>query len=80
MVSGKRTVLYLTPSDGYFYVGFAYGEKAATAAMESDLPASVKELIDGAKKFAEGRAIRMEVRGPKEIESVKQMATIKMAN
>jgi hypothetical protein len=80
MVSGKRTVLYLTPSDGYFYVGFAYGEKAATAALESDLPASVKEIIEGAKKFAEGRAIRMEVRGPEEGESVKKMATIKMAN
>ena len=80
MVSGKRTVLYLTPCEGYFYVGFAYGEKAATAAMESDLPALVKEIIDGAKKFAEGRAIRMEVRGPEEVESVKKMATIKMAN
>ena len=80
MVSGKRTVLYLTPSEGYFYVGFAYGERAATAAMESDLPASVKEIIEGAKRFAEGRAIRMEVRGPEEVESVKKMATIKMAN
>lgn len=80
LVSGKRTILYLTPASDFFYVGFAYGEKAAAAAMESDLPASVKETIEGAKKFAEGRAIRMEIRSAEEVESVKKMAAIKMAN
>jgi hypothetical protein len=76
----KRTVLYMTPYKKYFYVGFVLGEKAVKAARRSDLPDTVLSLIDQAKKYAEGRAIRLEVRSKKDLESVKTLADIKMAN
>ncbi len=76
----KRAVLYLTPSDGFFYAGFALGQKAVDAAHKSDLPTSVLEIIDGSQKFAEGRGVRLEVRTDADAKSASQLADIKMAN
>ena len=76
----KRAVLYLTPSDGFFYAGFALGQKAVDAAHDSDLPPSVLDIIDNSQKFAEGRGVRLEVRSDVDVRSVYQLADIKMAN
>ncbi len=76
----KRTVVWLTPCRGHFIAGFALGEKAVRAAHHSGLPAAVLTLIDGAKKYAEGRAVRLEVRTQKDARIVEQVAAAKMAN
>ena len=76
----KRTVLYMTPRPGHFLVGFALGEKAVNAAHQSDLRKSALDIIDGAKKYAEGRGVRIEVRRGEDILDVVKIATIKMAN
>jgi hypothetical protein len=75
-----RTVLYMTPCNGYFLASFALGEKAVKAAHESDLPASILEIIDSAKKYAEGRGVRLEVRSAKDVRNVEKLAVIKMKN
>ena len=76
----KRTILYLTPGKGCFVVGFALGEKAVKAAHDTTLPDSILVEIDGARKYAEGRAIRLEIRSKIQLENVKKLAAIKMAN
>ena len=76
----KRTVLYMTPCEGYFLASFALGEKAVKAAHESDLPVSILRIIDGAKKYAEGRGVRLEVRSAEDVRNVEKLAVIKMAN
>jgi hypothetical protein len=76
----KRAVLYMTPCKGYFLVSFALGEKAVKAAHESDLPISVLKTIDDAKKYAEGRGVRLEVRSAEDIRNVEKLAVIKMSN
>ena len=76
----KRTVLYMTPCKGYFLVGFALGEKAVEAAHGSALSHSILAVIDGAKKYAEGRAVRIEIRNKQDLENVKELSLIKMAN
>jgi hypothetical protein len=76
----KRTILYMTPREGYFIASFALGEKAVKAAHESDLPVSVLEVIDSAKKYAEGRGVRLEVRSAEDVRNVEKLAVIKMAN
>jgi hypothetical protein len=75
----NRAILYMTPCKGYFLASFALGEKAVKAAHESDLPASVLAVIDGAKKYAEGRGVRLEVRTAADISNIKKLAVIKMA-
>jgi hypothetical protein len=76
----KRTVLYMTPCQGYFLASFALGEKAVKAAHESKLPAEVLEVIDNAPRYAEGRGVRFEVRTAKDMRNVEKIAIIKMAN
>jgi hypothetical protein len=76
----KRAVLYLTPLEGYFRAAFALGEKAAAAASEAKLPAAIWEAIDKAPRYAEGRAVRIEVRNARDVRSVVKVAEIKMAN
>jgi len=76
----KRTVLYMTPCRGYFMASFALGEKAVRAAHEGGLPAPVLEIIAQAKKYAEGRGVRLEVRSAQDVLDVERLAIIKMAN
>jgi len=76
----KRTILYMTPCEGYFMASFALGEKVVKAAHESDLSASVLEAIDSAKKYAEGKGVRLEVRSAEDVRNVEKLAIIKMAN
>jgi uncharacterized protein DUF3788 len=76
----ERIILYMTPCRGYFPVSFALGEKAVKAAHESDLPIAILKIIDSAKKYAEGRGVRLEIRNSDEVESVAKLAAIKIAN
>ena len=76
----RRTVLYMTPRKGHFLVGFVLGEKAVRAARDSKLPNSILTTIDEAKKYAEGRAVRIEIRNKKNLEITMQLTAIKMAN
>jgi hypothetical protein len=76
----KRTVLYMTPCQGYFLASFALGEKAVKAAHASKLSAEVLDVIDNAPRYAEGRGVRFEVRSAKDVRDVEQVAIIKMAN
>ena len=76
----KRTILYMTPCKKHFLAGFALGEKAVKAAHASDMSDSVLTLIDSAPKYAEGRGVRIEVRTKKDLENVKKIAAVKMAN
>ena len=76
----KRTVVWLTPHEKYFLASTALGDKAAAAARRSDLPAEVKRMIRTAKKYAEGRACRIEIRTKRDVETVLDVAALKMAN
>lgn len=76
----KRTVLYITPCRGYFLASLALGEKAVQVAHQSGLPDSVLSVIDGARKYAEGRGVRLEVRSKGDLEHIKKLAAVKMAN
>jgi hypothetical protein len=70
----------MTPCRGHFLVGLVLGEKAVRAAHDSNLPESILATIDAATKYAEGRAVRIEIRSKKDIEIAKRIAAIKMAN
>ncbi|HEY3274582.1 MAG TPA: DUF3788 domain-containing protein [Methanocella sp.] len=74
----NRAILYMTPCKGCFLASFALGENAVKAAHESDLPASVLAVIDGAKKYAEGRGVRLEVRSAEDVRNIEKLAVVKM--
>lgn len=74
----KRAVVYLTPCEGFFYAGFALGEKAVKAARDAKLPPHILDIIDSVKKYAEGRAFRMEVKYKKDQVGLKKLIEIRM--
>lgn len=76
----KRTIVYFLPRDGSFLCAFVFGEKATEAARRAKLPKDVLKTIDEARVYAEGRGFRLEVKTKKDIETMKALAAIKMAN
>ena len=76
----KRTLVYMTPCRAHFLASFALGEKACRAAHAAGLAAPVLAAIDGARKYAEGRGVRIPVRTKRDLENVKSLAAIKVAN
>jgi len=78
LIHKKRVILYLSPSRGFFLASFALGERAVRAARRSRLPEQVVKIIDGAKKYAEGTAVRLEVKGPEDVDIVERFAALKL--
>jgi hypothetical protein len=76
----KRNIVYLLPSTSCFLASFALGDKALAAARIAKLPPSTHKLIDEAKRYAEGTAVRIEVHDPKDVDIVKTLAKIKLEN
>jgi len=44
------------------------------------LPTPVLAVIESAKKYAEGRGVRLEVRNARDVQNIEKLAQIKMAN
>jgi len=76
----ERNILYLAPCQGCFFASFALGDKAVQAARQSGLPQSVVKIINEAKRYAEGTAVRIEIKNAKDIETVTKLAGIKLAH
>ncbi|MGZ4821077.1 MAG: DUF3788 domain-containing protein [Terriglobales bacterium] len=75
---GDRNIVYLSPLHGCFRASFALGDKAIAAALQSDLPKPTIKLIKEAKRYAEGTAVRIDVKASKDVEVVKQLTAIKL--
>jgi Protein of unknown function (DUF3788) len=78
--SKKRNIVYLSPRAGSFLASFALGDKAVAAARKSNLPPHVLKIVNAAKRYAEGAAVRIEVRAAKDVDVVKTLAKIKLEN
>jgi len=76
----KRAIVYLSPGRRSFRASFALGGRAVEAARASGLPQGVMQAIDTAKRYAEGTAVRIDVREQADIAVVQKLAAIKLAN
>ena len=75
----ERIILYMTPCEGHFLASFALGEKAVQAAHEGNLPSSILKIIDSARKYAEGRGVRLKVTSASDVRQIEKLAVIKMS-
>lgn len=75
---GRRNLLFLSARKGYFYVSFVFGDTAVAAAEQSDLPAALVEQLVTARKYAEGRGIRIAVKSRKDLEHAKGLLDLKL--
>jgi hypothetical protein len=76
----KRTILYLIPQAKSFLCAFVFGGKATEAARAADLPADAIKAINSAPVYGEGRGFRLPVKKKQDVETMKKLAEIKMAN
>ena len=76
----KRNLFFFMPMNGYFRIAFVFGDKAVTAVEKSDLPDNIKKELKDARKYAEGRGIRIEVKRPEDAGNVIKLIDIKVAN
>lgn len=75
-----RNIVYLSPSQGGFMASFALGDKAVQVARAGKIPKNVSKIIDEAKKYTEGTAVRIVVTDPEHVTVVKDLAKIKLEN
>ena len=80
LLSKKRNLLFVGPEEGYFVIAFVFGDRAVEAVLKSQLPENIKNDLQNARKYAEGRGIRFEIRDGRELESVLQLIRIKLEN
>ena len=76
----KRTILYLLPREGYFKVGFVFGQKAVDMITGSQMNTDIKKELEAAPVYAEGRGIRLDIKDSKLISDIKELIDIKLAN
>jgi len=76
----KRAIIYLLPGEMQFRVALVYGEKATREALNSNISKEIKEIIQVAPVYAEGRGFRIEVANKEMIRDIKKLIDIKLAN
>jgi len=77
---GDRTILYMGPCSGSFRVAFVLGDQAVKAALQSDLPQSMRRIIKEARRYAEGTAVRIETVTAKDLSTICKLAALKLAH
>jgi hypothetical protein len=76
----KRAIIYFLPRGKYFLVAFVFGEKATADALESNINSEIKNIIESARVYAEGRGFSIEVRNGEKIEDIKKLVAIKISH
>jgi hypothetical protein len=76
----KRNLFFFTPCDKYFRLSFVFGDKAVSEIEKSSLPKNIINELLSARKYAEGRGLRIEVRKKSNLKSIKRLVEIKIKN
>lgn len=76
----KRAIIYLLPRDKYFKVAFVFGQKATDTIMLSGVSRKIKNELARARKYAEGRGIRIDIKDDTKISDIKKLIEIKLAH
>ena len=79
MKDKKRSIIYLLPRDKWFMVAFNFGQKAFEKIMESNISEEIKQSLESARVYAEGRGIRIEVKNQKPLKDISELIDIKLA-
>lgn len=73
-------MFFFVPLKGSFQVSFVFGDKAVAAVEKSGLPKGLITELKNARKYAEGRGLRIDVRNSADLEHIKKLVEIKVNN
>ena len=76
----KRNLFFFAPCPKYFRIAFIFGNRGVDAVEASDLPARLIEELKSAKRYAEGRGLRIEVKKKTDVKNIIKLAAIKVSN
>ena len=76
----KRNLFFCIPLKGSFRIAFTFGEKAVSAVQSSNLSETIKLELKNARKYAEGRGLRIDVKSAKDVENIRKLVKIKVKN
>jgi hypothetical protein len=74
----KRNLFFMFAQEKYFRLAFIFGDKAVDAIAESDLPSALIREVKEARRYAEGRGLRLEIRNRSSIKDVLTLVNIKV--
>ncbi|NVN95315.1 MAG: DUF3788 domain-containing protein [Bacteroidetes bacterium] len=76
----KRVILYLLPRHQHFKVAFVFGQKSTDIILKSHVSETIKNQLQSAKQYAEGRGIRIEIKNENQLNDIKELINIKLSN
>lgn len=76
----KRNLFFMAPYNKYFRIAFVFGDKAVSVIEKSDLPKTMIQELMNAKKYVEGRGLRIEVKKRGDIKYISKLVSIKINN
>jgi Protein of unknown function (DUF3788) len=76
----QRTIAHLSPCNGFFLVSFALGDKALKSALQLALPKSVADDLASAPRYAEGTGVRLLIKRPQDLATVRKLVLVKLSN
>jgi hypothetical protein len=74
----KRVIVYLLPRDKYFKAAFVFGDKAIDTITQSNISQTITNELLAAKKYTEGRGIRIDVLATEILPDVQHLVAIKL--
>jgi len=75
---GKRNLFFLIPLKGAFELGFVFGDKAVAAmAKDADVPRALVGELEAARRYAEGRGLRLRVQNADDVAAAKALLRAK---
>ncbi|MFH0895636.1 MAG: DUF3788 domain-containing protein [Bacteroidota bacterium] len=74
----KRVIIYLTPCDGFFKTSLVFGQKAFDEIMKNKISIEIKNLLEEAPVYAEGRGFRIDVIDNKFLKDIQQLILKKL--
>lgn len=77
---GSRNLFFVSPRAGAFQLGFVFGDRAVEAASAPPLPAALVEELRAAKKYAEGRGLRVLVSSAEDLDPVFHLIRLKITH
>lgn len=76
--AGKRTLFYMMPKEGYFFLTFVYGKRAVEAAKTAGLPSGILNDLLHSRAYMEGQSVSVDVKEKANLETVKKMIQLKI--
>ena len=76
----KRNLFFVAPCEKYFRIAFVFGNKAVHEVEASALPPTMIKELKNAKRYVEGRGIRLEVRKKADVKNIITLTAIKVNN